>query len=327
MREARDPYRYAKNRVLLAPLAGYTDAAFRLICQEQGAGLTYTEMASAQAIRYANQKTLELLKPSEGERRVGVQLFGREPETLAWAAAFLEREQGEKIALFDINMGCPMPKVVNNGEGAALMREPERAAEIVSAVRAAVKLPVTVKFRKGWDAQSANAVEFACRMEQAGADGLTIHGRTRAQLYEGKADLECIRAVKRAVSIPVNGNGDVFDVESAKRMLDTGCDGLMVARGALGNPFLFAQLCDWLSGRPVSDASLAERMELAARHARLACAQKGERVAVREMRKHAVLYIKGVPGAASLRRELVRVQTLEELCAMLRAVQEAEQER
>ena len=314
------PYTHTRNNIFLAPLAGYTDAAFRLLCKEQGAGLTFTEMASAQAIVYGNRKTLDLLKIVGDEGRVGVQLFGREPAVLAKAAAFLEEWQGSRIALFDVNMGGPMPKIVNNGEGAALMRDPRRAMEIVRAIKEAVRLPVTVKIRKGWDENTVNAVEFACQMEDAGADGITVHGRTRAQMYEGPADLEIIRDVKRAVAIPVVGNGDIFDIMGARRMLDTGCDGLMIARGALGNPFLFAQIHAWLHSQPYHIPTLDERMQMAMRHVHLACALKGERIAVREMRKHAALYLKGMHGAAALRRAVVQASSAEELCVALGAL-------
>ena len=294
-----DPYRFATNRVLLAHLAGVTDMAFRELAREQGAGMTFTEMVSAKGIQYKNEKTFSLLQIGEKEGKAGVQLFGREPEILAQTAARLEETAGKQIALFDINMGCPAPKIVNNGEGSALMREPELAGRIIRAVKKAVHLPVTVKFRKGFDKEEDTCVVFAQMAEQAGADGITVHGRTRAQFYEGKADWKAIARVKKAVSIPVNANGDIFSPEDAKAIWEeTGADGIMVARGALGNPFLFRQIHEFLKTGAYTPVTLPERMEMAVWQAEAACRYKGERVAMREMRKHGAWYLKGIRGAA-----------------------------
>ena len=322
-----DPYRFATNRVLLAPLAGVTDMAFRELAREQGAGMTFTEMVSAKGIQYKNEKTFSLLQIGEKEGKAGVQLFGREPEILAQTAARLEETAGKQIALFDINMGCPAPKIVNNGEGSALMREPELAGRIIRAVKKAVHLPVTVKFRKGFDKEEDTCVVFAQMAEQAGADGITVHGRTRAQFYEGKADWKAIARVKKAVSIPVNANGDIFSPEDAKAIWEeTGADGIMVARGALGNPFLFRQIHEFLKTGAYTPVTLPERMEMAVRQAQAACRYKGERVAMREMRKHGAWYLKGIRGAARWRDRVVRVNTLEEFCQLMREVAGAERE-
>lgn len=322
-----DPYRFATNRVLLAPLAGVTDMAFRELAREQGAGMTFTEMVSAKGIQYKNEKTFSLLQIGEKEGKAGVQLFGREPEILAQTAARLEETAGKQIALFDINMGCPAPKIVNNGEGSALMREPELAGRIIRAVKKAVHLPVTVKFRKGFDKEEDTCVVFAQMAEQAGADGITVHGRTRAQFYEGKADWKAIARVKKAVSIPVNANGDIFSPEDAKAIWEeTGADGIMVARGALGNPFLFRQIHEFLKTGAYTPVTLPERMEMAVWQAEAACRYKGERVAMREMRKHGAWYLKGIRGAARWRDRVVRVNTLEEFCQLMREVAGAERE-
>ena len=273
-----DPYRFATNRVLLAPLAGVTDMAFRELAREQGAGMTFTEMVSAKGIQYKNEKTFSLLQIGEKEGKAGVQLFGREPEILAQTAARLEETAGKQIALFDINMGCPAPKIVNNGEGSALMREPGLAGRIIRAVKAAVDLPVTVKFRKGFDKEEDTCVAFAQMAEQAGADGITVHGRTRAQFYEGKADWKAIARVKKAVSIPVNANGDIFSPEDAKAIWEeTGADGIMVARGALGNPFLFRQIHEFLKTGAYTPVTLPERMEMAVGGGAAPRPHKGER--------------------------------------------------
>ena len=316
-----NPYIHAKNNIFLAPLAGITDQAFRQIAAEQGAGLTYTEMVSAKGLKFHNRRTFDLLGVSEAEGRAAVQLFGREPETIARTAAMLEQVMGEKIALFDVNMGCPAPKIVNNGEGSALMKEPKLAGEIICALKKAVKSPVTAKFRKGFDAAHANCVSFAEVLEQAGADGIAVHGRLREQYYEGKADWDAIAEVKRAVRIPVIANGDVFAPEDAQAILrHTGADGVMVARGALGNPQIFGQIRSYLERGTYERPSLSGKVETALRQARLATEQKGEEIAMKEFRKHAAWYVKGIAGAAKLRQRAVSLSSYQELVAFFESL-------
>ncbi len=303
------------NPVILAPLAGVTDVAFRRLCKEQGCGLLYTEMVSAKAILYNNRNTRELLEVRTEERPVGVQLFGSDPEIVSEMACRIQ----EDFDLIDINMGCPVPKVVGNGEGSALMKNPRLVEAILSALVRKVHKPVTVKFRKGFDDSSVNAVEIARIAEGCGAAAVTVHGRTREQFYSGKADWEIIRQVKEAVKIPVIGNGDVFTPQDARRMLEeTGCDGVMVARGARGNPWLFARTVHYLeTGEllPEPDQETVCRMIL--RHAGLQTELKGESLGMKEMRKHIAWYSAGLPHSAALRRECNRVESLGELERML----------
>jgi nifR3 family TIM-barrel protein len=297
--------------VLLAPMAGVSDMPFRAICVRFGCDLTYTEMISAKAIKYGNKKTLKLFEIDEAEIPCGVQLFGDDPSIMAETAQWIEAEYRGKVGLIDINMGCPMPKITGNNEGSALMRHPELAGNIVRSVSDAVKLPVTVKFRKGWDAQHVNAVEFAKMLEQNGAAALTVHGRTREQFYGGKADWDIITTVKKAVSVPVIGNGDIFSADDALNMFEsTHCDGVMVARGAQGNPWLFAQIKRKLQGlAPLELPRAQERIDLALEHARAIVASKGEH-AIAQMRKHAAWYIKGMPGAAEIRQQVNACESL-----------------
>jgi len=305
------------NPVVAAPMAGITDKAYRILAKEAGCGLVCTEMVSDQALLYGNPKTCLILDITGESRPLSVQIFGSDPGKMADAAEIVESRGADII---DINMGCPTPKIVKNGEGSALMRSPGAAVEIVRAVAGRVKVPVTVKMRKGWDEDSVNAVELAVRVVAAGATALTVHGRTRAQFYSGRADWEIIRAVKRAVSVPVIGNGDIWRPEDASRMInETRCDAVMIARGALGNPWLFARTVHHLrTGEKLPGPGPEERVEMALRHFDLLLRYKGEPVAVREMRKHAAWYIKGLPGAARLRDRINLCRSREELRQALR---------
>lgn len=309
--------------VLLAPMAGVTDLAFREICRGMGADFSYTEMVSAKGLYYGSDRTASLLQASPAERPYGVQLFGAESDIVARMAAQLTEEAPEGLALIDLNMGCPARKITGNGEGSALMREPARAAKIIEATAKAAKLPVTVKFRKGWDENSINAVQFARMAEESGAAMLTVHGRTREQMYSGKADWDIIAAVKAAVRIPVIGNGDIFSGADALAMkAHTGCDGIMVARGAEGNPFIFAEIRAALSGKAYRPPTAAERIDAALRHAQRLVETRGER-AIIEMRKHVAWYLSGMRGAGALRARVNTVSSLAELSDMLCKLKES----
>ncbi|MGN1148230.1 MAG: tRNA dihydrouridine synthase DusB [Lachnospiraceae bacterium] len=300
------------NQVILAPMAGVTDLPFRLLCKEQGAGLLCMEMVSAKAIYYHNKNTEELMEIRPEECPVSLQLFGSDADIMAEMAKRIEERP---FAILDINMGCPVPKVVNNGEGSALMKNPKLVEEIVRKVSRAISKPVTVKIRKGFDETCVNAVEIAKIAEGAGAAAVAVHGRTREQYYSGKADWECIRAVKEAVKIPVIGNGDVTDAVSAKAMMDeTGCDGIMIGRGAQGNPWIFREVRSFLeTGRVPERPTTAEVRQTVEKHAALQLAIKGEYTGVREMRKHLAWYTAGYPNSAKFRQMINSMETMDEL--------------
>ncbi len=303
----------ARPVVCLAPMAGFSDRTFRLLCRERGADLVTSEMISAKGLLFMSDKTRALYLPEEGDAPYAVQLFGSEPETLAKAVGIVERDLGELLFSIDLNMGCPAPKIAGNGDGSALMRDPALAGRIVCAVVDAAHVPVSVKFRKGWDAAHENAEEFARICEENGAAFLTIHGRTREQMYSGVADRDCMARVKQAVKIPVIANGDVHDAKSALDTLsETGCDGVMIGRGALGNPFVFEEIVCALEGRPYTPPTWDERRETAMRHARMALAEKGDH-AIIELRKHLAFYLRGIHDAAKLRTRINSCKTLEEL--------------
>ena len=296
----------------LGPMAGVTDLPFRLLCKEQGAGLIYTEMVSAKGIYYNNKNTESLLCVEEEERPVALQLFGEDPYIMSEMAKRIEERNFD---ILDINMGCPVPKVVNNGEGSALLKNPKRVGEIVEAISKAIKKPVTVKIRKGFSAEEANAPEIAKIAQESGAAAVAVHGRTREQYYSGKADWNIIRQVKEAVHIPVIGNGDVFTPQDAKRMLEeTGCDGIMIARGAQGNPWIFKQVEHYLStGELLAKPSIEEVVQMMLRHANAQLAFKGEYIGMREMRKHVAWYTVGYPHSAKLRGDINAVESVAEL--------------
>ena len=303
--------------VVLAPMAGITDMPFRVLCKEMGCDWAYTEMVSAKGLQYNNEKTKQLLLSAPEERPCGVQLFGSDPAILADMAKRIEENYAEDVFVIDINMGCPATKITSNGDGSALMKDILRASRIIERVSQAVALPVTVKFRKGWDDEHINAVAFARMAEQSGASALGVHGRTRAQGYSGTADWNIIGEVKAAVRIPVLGNGDVYTAKDALALYKhTACDGVLVARGAQGNPFVFREIKSALCGAQILPPTLDERLDMALRHARMQVNYK-DRHGVIEMRKHIAWYIKGYPHAAKNRARVNACNTLEDLVALL----------
>ncbi|MDE7287703.1 MAG: tRNA dihydrouridine synthase DusB [Lachnospiraceae bacterium] len=301
-----------ENNLILAPMAGVTDLPFRLLCREHGAGLVCMEMISAKAVYFHNKNTKELMEIHPDETPVSLQLFGSDPEIISEMAKQIE---DRPFSILDINMGCPVPKVVNNGEGSALMKNPKLVEEIVSRTVKAIHKPVTVKIRKGFNDSMINAVEIAKIAEESGAAAVAVHGRTREQYYAGRADWDIIARVKEAVSIPVIGNGDVTDGPSARALLEqTGCDGVMVGRAVRGNPWIFEQILHFLeTGREKSKHPAVEIQDTILRHARMELEVKGEYTAVREMRKHIAWYTAGYPNSASLRRKVNEMESFEEL--------------
>lgn len=307
---------YFENYVFLAPMAGVTDIAFREICKDLGCGLLYTEMVSAKGLYYGSNNTEALMQISDLEKPVAIQIFGNDPKILASACeVFNERTD---ICMVDVNMGCPVTKIVKNGEGSALMKNPKLAAEIIKEMKKVSTKPITVKFRKGFDSNNVNAVDFAKYMEDAGVDAIAVHGRTREQMYQGKADWDIIRAVKDNVKVPVIGNGDVFDVEAATRIKEiTNCDGIMIARGAMGNPWIFREIMQAIKGEEVIYPTAVEKIDMCIRHLDLAVKYYEEIKAVREMRKHTAWYIKGLNNCTEIKDKINSKRNYEEVKQVL----------
>jgi tRNA-dihydrouridine synthase B len=302
------------GRVFLAPMAGVTDLAFRSLCREFGADLAFSEMVSAKAMGFNDKKTFSLLNFDGEPHYRAAQLFGSDPEILSKAAF----TASGLVDIIDINMGCPAPKITGNGEGSALMKNPDLAAEIINRVCKSTDKPVTVKIRKGFDETSVNAVEIARIAEENGAAAITVHGRTTSQHYSGQADPDIIRAVKHAVNIPVIGNGDIASPADAERMLAfTGCDGIMIGRGALGNPFIFREIKAYLSGRPIPPPGIHEKITVALRHVEMLVRLKGEHIGILEARKHVSWYVKGIPGASALKNAVNSAKTQMEMQNLL----------
>ena len=310
-----------KNKVFLSPMAGVTDLPFRLICKEQNCGMLYTEMINAKALCYDDENTKKMLKIEEEEHPVAVQIFGSDPEYMGKAAQIMNKYPNE---ILDINMGCPAPKVVKNGDGSALMKNPELTRKVLTPVVQNSEKPVTLKIRKGWDDNSVNAVEIAKIAEECGISALAIHGRTREQYYSGKADWDIIKEIKDNISIPVIGNGDIFSVEDSINMLNkTNCDAIMIGRGAQGNPWIFKRINHYMqTGEILPEPTLEEKMNTAIKHLNLAVEEHGEYVAVREMRKHIAWYLKGLRNSARIRDEINKIESHQEVVDKLNAYME-----
>lgn len=308
-----------ENNVVLGPMAGVTDLSFRLICKEFGVGLLVTEMVSTKALYYGDKKTQKIMAVDEAERPVALQIFGSDPEVMGQMVSKLNTFNNDII---DINMGCPAPKIVKNGDGSALMKTPWLAYDVIKACVENSEKPVTVKFRKGWDSELINAVKFAEMAERAGASAITIHGRTREEFYSGTADYNIIKEVKNAVSIPVIGNGDIFSIDDAIRMKEeTSVDGFMIARGAQGNPWLLRQVAEYFkSGVRIDNPTAEEKVEVALRHFELLLENKGERTGLLEMRKHAAWYIKGLKNAAKTKNLINHANGIDEFKTLLNSL-------
>lgn len=314
------------NQVVLAPMAGICNSAYRQICKDMGCGLIYAEMVSDKAITYSNQKTIDMLYMTEKERPISQQIFGSDKESFVEAAKFIEKEM--KPDIIDINMGCPVPKVAVRAQaGSALLKDPDKIFDIVSSVVSAVNVPVTVKIRSGWDSNHINAVEVAKVIEKAGASAICVHPRTRSQGYSGKADWNIIKEVKENVSIPVIGNGDIKSPEDAKRMLEeTKCDAVMIGRGVLGNPWLIKNIVNYLDGKDVIDVSIVDRIDMCLKHLKLLDSLKNEKLACLEIRNHISWYFKGIKGANELKNKVYQTTNIHDIILLLNEFKEAQNE-
>lgn len=309
-----------ENNVFLAPMAGVTDVVFRTLCKEQGCGLTYSEMVSAKGIMYENDNTKKLLEVDKREGKVAIQLFGSDPKVLVAMAKKLDNY--DNIAIFDVNMGCPAPKIVKNGDGSALMKNPKLIGKIIKSITSNTKKPLTIKIRKGYDNDSINALEIAKIAEENGASGIAIHGRTREQFYEGVADWDIIKKVKENISIPVIGNGDIDSPEKAKEIFDyTGCDAIMIGRASQGNPWIFKSILHYLkTGEILKKPSIKEKIDLAIKHLEMTVENKGEYIGIREMRKHLGWYIKGIPKSSEIRVIINKTESIEEMKELIHSM-------